>query len=346
MKIAIITDQHFGARKGSQFVHDYFEEFYNNTFFPYLEKHQIDTVIDMGDTFDNRRNIDLASLEWSKRVYFDKLQDMGITLHSIVGNHTAYYKDTNDVNTIDLLLTEYDNITVYSELKELNIDGLDILLVPWINQENKESTLYNIKKSKCKVVMGHLELNGFMATPGHTMEHGMDSKPFNKFEKVYSGHYHQRSDNGKVFYLGNPYEMFWNDVGQTRGFHIFDTETLEHTPVNNPYRLFYNLYYQDHNYKLFDTRELKNKIVKVIVRQKTNQKQFEKFIDKLYSSGIHDIQIIENFVIQESEDFEAEEDENTISLLNRYIDDSDFDCDTDIIKSILQNVYVKACEVE
>ena len=115
---------------------------------------------------------------------------------------------------------------------------------------------------------------------------------------------------------------------------------------NNPYRLFYNLYYHDHNYKLFDTRELKNKIVKVIVRQKTDQKQFEKFIDKLYSSGIHDIQIIENFVIQESEDFEAEEDENTISLLNRYIDDSDFDCSKDIIKSILQRVYVEACEVE
>ena len=50
--------------------------------------------------------------------------------------------------------------------------------------------------------------------------------------------------------------------------------------------------------------------------------------------------------IQETEDFEAEEDENTISLLNRYIDDSDFDCSKDIVKSILQRVYVEACEVE
>ena len=62
MKIAIITDQHFGARKGSQFVHDYFEEFYNNIFFPYLEEHQIDTVIDMGDTFDNRRTVSYTHL--------------------------------------------------------------------------------------------------------------------------------------------------------------------------------------------------------------------------------------------------------------------------------------------
>ena len=346
MKIAIITDQHFGARKGSQFVHDYFEEFYNNIFFPYLEEHQIDTVIDMGDTFDNRRNIDLASLEWSKRVYFDKLKSLGVHLHSIVGNHTAYYKDTNDVNSIDLLLTEYDNISVYSEASQIKIDGLDILLLPWINQENKESTFDVVKKSKAKVAMGHLELNGFRAHTTHVMEHGMDIDPFDKFDKVYSGHYHTRSDNGKIYYLGNPYEIYWNDVNDTRGFHIFDTKTKEHSPVNNPYKLFHVIYYMDHNYKLFDARELKNKIVKVVVREKTDQKQFEKFIDKLYASGVQDLKIVENYVLQESEDFEAQETENTINLLSRYIDESEFECDKNIIKGIIQQLYRETCEVE
>ena len=67
MKLAIITDQHFGARKGADYIHGYFKKFYDNIFFPYLEKNKIDTVVDMGDTFDNRRNIDLATLEWSKK---------------------------------------------------------------------------------------------------------------------------------------------------------------------------------------------------------------------------------------------------------------------------------------
>tara|TARA_R100001443_G_C3334248_1_gene173019 strand:+ start:41 stop:1081 length:1041 start_codon:yes stop_codon:yes gene_type:complete len=346
MKVAIITDQHFGARKGADYLHKYFKKFYEDVFFPTIESEGITTVIDMGDTFDNRRNIDLASLEWSKKVYFDRLKSMKVKLHSIVGNHTAYYKDTNEVNTIDLLLKEYNNIITYSSTTEVKFDKLKVLFVPWINSENYNDTLNLINKSKCKVAMGHLELNGFTATPGHTMEHGMDSKPFDKFEKVYSGHYHQRSDNGKVFYLGNPYEMFWNDVNQTRGFHIFDTDTLEHTPVNNPYKLFHNIYYQDHNYKLFDARELKNKIVKVIVRQKTDQKQFEKFIDKLYSSGIQDLKIIENFQLQESGDFEVEDTENTIGILNRYIDESDFEGDKTMIKGILQKIYAEACEVD
>ena len=59
--------------------------------------------------------------------------------------------------------------------------------------------------------MGHLELNGFVATAGHVMDHGMDMDPFKKFKKVYSGHYHTRSNVGNIYYLGNPYEMFWND---------------------------------------------------------------------------------------------------------------------------------------
>ena len=346
MNIVIITDQHFGARKGAEYINNYFQKFYDDIFFPYLKENKIDTIIDMGDTFDNRRNIDLASLQWSKRIYFDKLQAMGIKVHIIVGNHTAYYKDTNSVNTVDLLLKEYNNIEVYAKPTEVTVDGLDILFLPWINEENRQDTLEAIKRSDSKVVMGHLELNGFVATRGHMMEHGMDTKVFDKFDRVYSGHYHTRSNNGKIYYLGNPYEMFWNDVNDKRGFHLFDTKLIKHTPINNPYRLFYNIYYEDLNYKLFDFREYKNKIVKVIVKRKTDQKQFEKFIDKLYNSGIQDLKIIENYVLQESEDFEVEETENTIGILNRYIDESEFEGDKTLIKGILQKIYAEACEVD
>ena len=140
--------------------------------------------------------------------------------------------------------------------------------------------------------------------------------------------------------------MYWNDVNDTRGFTIFDTDTLTHTPVNNPYKLFYNVYYEDTNYKLYNATQLKNKIVKLIVRKKSDSKNFEKFIDKLYSSGIEDLKIIENFVIEESENFEIEEEESTISILNRYIDESDIEFDKNIIKNIFQDLYRQACEVE
>ena len=344
MKIAIITDTHYGARKGSKHLHDYFEKFYDDVFFPTLEEQGITTVVHMGDAFDSRKSIDYQSLEWSKRVVFEKLQKYDV--HMIVGNHDCYYKNTNNVNSPELLLQTYNNIKTYNKVTEVFLDKTKILFIPWINAENFEDTVKVVKTTDSICAMGHLELNGFRAHRGHVMEDGMACDLFDKFDKVFSGHYHTRSDNGKIFYLGNPYEMFWNDVNDTRGFHIFDTDTLTHTPVNNPYKLFYNIYYEDTNHKLFNATEYENKIVKVIVRKKTKPKDFEKFIDKLYSIGVQDLKIIENFDIQENEDFEIGEEENTLSILSRYIDESETQYDKNIIKNIFQELYKQACEVE
>ena len=344
MKIAIITDTHYGARKGSTHLHNYFQLFYDNIFFPTLEKENIDTIIHMGDVFDSRKSIDYQSLEWAKQVVFEPLRKYKV--YAITGNHDCYYKNTNHVNSPELLLNDYSNILTFSKATEINIDGLDILLLPWINSENYDESLEAIQNSKSKVAMGHLEINGFKATRGHMMEDGMDTDVFSKFNAVYSGHFHTRSTDGKITYLGNPYEMYWNDVNDTRGFHIFDTDTITHAPINNPYKLFYNVYYEDTPYQTFDSTPYENKIVKVIVRKKTNPKQFQKFIDKLYATGIQDLKIIENFELIEGENFEMEEDENTLSLLNRYIDESEFDLDKNVIKGIFQDLYRQACEVE
>jgi UDP-2,3-diacylglucosamine pyrophosphatase LpxH len=345
MKVAIITDQHFGARKNSKLFHDYFLKFYNDVFFPTLEEEGITTIVDMGDTFDSRKGIDFSALSWAKNNYYDRLQQMGVTVHTIVGNHTAYYKNTNEVNAVDLLLREYDNVTVYSNPTEVMLGQLPVLFIPWINQENEANTLKLIEKTTCSCAMGHLELQGFRVNKQIVMEHGLESKLFGKFSRVYSGHYHTRSDNGTVFYLGNPYEMFWNDVNDTRGFHIFDTETVTHEPVNNPYRLFYNIYYEDTNYQTFDTREYEDKIVRVIVRKKSDTKKFEKFIDKLYSSNIAELKIVENFQIQEVEDFEAFESEDTLSILNRYIEEAEIDLDKSVIQKVIREIYQEACEL-
>jgi len=343
MKIAIITDTHWCARKSSKVFQDYFELFYKNVFFPTLEQYGIDTVIHMGDAFDSRKSIDLSGLEWTKRVVLDPLSKYDVTL--ITGNHDCALKNSNRINSPDLLLKEYKNIKTYSEPIEVNIGGLDILLLPWINQENEEKTFKLIEKTTSKCAMGHLELSGFRVNKQIVMEHGLESKLFAKFSKVFSGHYHTRSTDGKVFYLGNPYEMFWSDVKDERGFTIFDTETLEHIHINNPNRLFYNIYYDNSNYQTFDTREYENKVVKVIVRKKDDPKKFDKFIDKLYSSNINELKIVENFQTSEFGEDEVNETEDTLTILNKYVEESDVNLDKSKIKNILKQIYQESCEM-
>ena len=294
----------------------------------YLMNHSIHTPRSYGNSSQRATKDSLSG----DRLYENKL-DEGLTR----------FVDVTDQSGIFSSALGYGLALITSDI---NLDGLDILLLPWISVDNHDETLEVIQNSKAKIAMGHLEINGFKATRGHMMEDGMPKQVFDKFDNVFSGHFHTRSSDGKIHYLGNPYEMFWNDVNDPRGFTLFDTDTLERVPVNNPYKLFYNVYYEDTNHKLFNTTQYHNKIVKVIVRKKSNPKEFQKFIDKLYRSGVHDLKIVENFAIAENKDFDIEEDENTISILNRYIDESEIEFDKGIVKNIFRDLYRQACEVE
>lgn len=342
MKISIITDQHIGCRKNSKLFHDYFLKFYNDVFFPYLEKEDIKILIDMGDTFDSRKGIDFSALAWAKKHYYDVLSSLGITVHTIVGNHTAYYKNSNHINAVDLLLREYNNVHVYSDPTEIQLGKLKTCIIPWICPANEEETLKLISNTDTKVCMGHLELKGFKLNSKLYQESGLSSDIFNKFQKVFSGHYHTRSDNGKIYYLGNPYQMFSNDENDHRGFTIFDTETLDHYHVNNPYALFHTLYYDDGIDETYNYSQLEGKIVRVIVKKRSNKKTYDKFVDTLYESNIAELKFIENFQINvENEDLHFES-EDTLSLLNSYIDNYEIDMDKSKTKSILHDIHCEA----
>ena len=347
MKVAIITDTHFGARKGSKVFHDFFQKFYDDIFFPTLEERGITTCIHMGDAFDNRKNIDFWALNWAKKNVYDRFQKMGIKIYQLVGNHDVYYKNTNEINAVDSLLEDYDNIVAISSPDSYNIGGSDFFMIPWICADNYDETKRKISQTKSQVAFGHLEINGFQAHRGFVMEHGMPKSFFDKFETVFSGHYHTRSNDGKFFYLGNPYEIYWNDVNDRRGFHIFDTETYDFEFIENTYTIFEKIYYDDTNPTLFNANKFKDKHVKILVRKKTNQLQFEKFLDKIIKIGSIDVKIVENFALNDEEvDFSKDEGEDTLTILNKYIEDSDFDLNKEIVKNLMKEVYQQACELD
>ena len=142
-------------------VHDYFEKFYKDVFFPYLDDNGIDTIIDLGDTFDRRKYISFTSLKRAKDMFFDPVATRNINMHVIVGNHDAYYKNTLEVNSVDLLMEEYDNITTYINPEVVEIGGCEIMLVPWICEQNEEQTFVMADKTSAQVLLGHLELAGY-----------------------------------------------------------------------------------------------------------------------------------------------------------------------------------------
>lgn len=349
MKVAVITDMHFGARNDSVAFLDFFEKFYDDTFFPTLDDNGINTVLILGDTFDRRKYVNFYALDRAKKMFFDKLETRGITVHMLAGNHDTYFKNTNDVNSPDLLLKEYGNVIVIDSPETIVIDGTPICMMPWICPENYQESLDMIKNTKADICMGHFEIAGFAMYRGMESHDGLSKETFDKFDLVFSGHYHHRSSDKHIHYLGNPYELTWQDYNDPRGFHLFDTDTRGLEFIPNPNRMFERLEYNDKEVEPIDldALDLKSMYIKLIVLNKTDYYKFDKFIAKLYNKGCADIKIVED--MSEFQDGEIGEEislEDTVSVLTHYIDSVTTDVDKDQIKSFMQGLYTEAVNIE
>ena len=318
MKILLITDQHFGVRNDNPHFLDHYKKFYGSVVLPFIDAYNIDTVIALGDTFDKRRSINFMSLDSAKQMWFDRLRERNVQMHMLVGNHDIYYKNTLRVNAPSELLGEYDNITVHTEPTTVTFDNLHILLLPWICDENRDESLRSITESSAPVAMGHLEFNGFEAHPGHMMENGMDHSIFRKFKKVFSGHYHMKSNR--------------------------DKDTLKTTFYRNPFNTFHKLYYNG-SLSIPDESELKGSYVKLIVEEKGDYAKFDYAVSQLQNMGLADLKIIEDLSLDLENGSVVMETEDTMSLLDNYIDEIDLKANKGNIKSVMRSLYMEASEL-
>lgn len=355
MKTAIITDQHFGARNDSLHFINFMEKFYTETFFPKLVELNIKKILILGDTFDRRKYVNFFSLKRSKEMFFDVAFELGIEIEMIAGNHDTYFKNTNDVNSVDLLLREYTNVNVIDHPKTINVDGLDICMMPWICPENYDDSIKEMKETNAQICMGHFEISGFSMYKGVESEGGLDKNIFDKFDMVFSGHYHHRSSDGSIFYLGNPYELTWSDYNDPRGFHIFDTDKRSLEFIQNPNSIFYKIIYDDtienaiQHYSAEDLTSYRDTFVKLIVVNKTNPFLFDMFLNNLYKISPIDVSIIEdNIDLTEGlEDDIISNAEDTLTILNKYVDNIQApDIDNSKLKNILKTLYVEAVNLE
>lgn len=353
MKVAIITDQHFGARNDSLLFLDYYEKFYSNVFFPTLEKENIKVILNLGDTFDRRKYINFHALDRTKKMFFDRVAELGIEMYMLAGNHDTYFKNTNDVNSPDLLLREYENITVIDSPQTIHLEyqdaTADICMVPWICTDNFNQCLTEMANTSAQLCMGHFEIMGFVMHRGMESHDGLSKDIFKKFDMVFSGHYHHKSDDGHIYYLGNPYELTWQDYNDPRGFHLFDTSTRELEFVRNPYTMFERFEYDDSKYDPdgIDTSIFENKFVKIIIVNKTDYFKFDKFMQRLYNRNPYEVKIIEDF----SEFVEGNVSdeinlEDTLDVLNNYVDSIETDHSKEEIKKYMKTLYTEAVNTE
>jgi len=345
-KIALINDIHLGVKNDSIIFLEAHKKFFKEVFFPTLEKENITTVIILGDLFDRRKYFNYQTLYEVKKHIFDILAQNKITVYLLLGNHDVYFKNTSRINSSQLNLNEYPNIKVFSDPSEVIINDETIGLIPWINMNNEEAFYDFMNNNNCKLLFGHLEIKGFeMHRNGGQCLDGLDPKMFNKYEHVFSGHFHQPSQRWAIQYLGAPMQFTWADYDCKRGFNIWDFSTRELTFIENPDKMFHKIFY-DNNIDLdtFDFSIYKDRIVKVLVTEKSDQHKLDLFIDMLQQVNPFQLDIIDNTMNQFMEDFDESliKNEDTMALVSSYIDGLKLDFNSNEIKGLFKELYIEA----
>lgn len=354
MKIAVINDTHAGVRNSNDDFIAYSKCFYDELF-EEMDARGIHHILHLGDIFDSRKAVNVKAMNHLRKDFLEPADTRGYTMDLILGNHDVFYKNTNRLNAVEEIITPYKFVNIVSSPKEVDYDGLKIALIPWITDDNLEDTMKFVDQTNADWVAGHFEFTGFEMSPGHLATHGMDPKPFERFDKVLSGHYHTKSSKGNVFYLGSQMEFTWIDSHDPKYWHVIDTEKATLEPVRNKYDTLHISFTYDAGEVVtpegyvFDEKMLESRYVKINVLNRGPDGELDKFIEMVEN---HDI--LGKLIINESfSEYRGEEVEDsdvvvaeTPVLLKSYVDAAESDLDKDKLNKIMYMAYVEAQNME
>ena len=343
MKIAFIGDLHFGSRNTNLVIQRHQEAFLEQIFWPYIKEHNINTVIQTGDYFDNRKWINLQTMSFQKRTFVDKAAELGVIVHGIIGNHDIPLRHSLSMNSPQQILTE-SHMNFYDKPKVINFDGIDITFIPWVCKENYEEVTEVINDGG-DILVGHLETQGAVLFPGRLSDDGYKPTDFKNWNEVISGHYHSQNKIANIHYIGIPFQLMWTDALVKQGFWIFDTTDRSWEFIENPLRYFHRMTWDDGcDYPI---ELLNDSYVKINVKKKTSFEEFEKFIDRVNFQEPFEVKIVESFEEYNHENVrDIIQLSSTTDLIGEYIDDVATENNKESIKKLMIEIYDEAMSLD
>lgn len=226
-KGAFCTDIHFGKKSNSPIHNEdclnYLDWFCDNV----RNDPTIDYIGFLGDWNENRSAINIATINYSYQGA-KKLNELGLPVYFVVGNHDLYHRHTREVHSI-APFNEFSNFIIIDEPTIIDeIEG-GAFFSPYLFHEE-----YDHLDDYLKIPFwaGHFEFKGFKITGYNVvMPTGPDPTKFVGPKRILSGHFHQRQEQGNIAYIGNCFPMDFGDAGDfNRGLATYDhiTEKLEY----------------------------------------------------------------------------------------------------------------------
>jgi DNA repair exonuclease SbcCD nuclease subunit len=343
MKIAFITDLHYGIRSDHVALLDNHKKFMDEVFFPTLDEERIDTAICLGDLIDRRKYINWYTAHRMRKDFLDKLKYNRIHMHWILGNHDIFWRENMDVS----VATELDLPgTYYTTASHVMLDSTKILFVPWICDANREATAKLIAESDAKICLGHLEIQGFEMFKGIMNHDGETPDVYEKFDITCSGHFHHKSFCNGIHYLGACGEYTWSDCNDERGFHIFDTEDLSLRFIPNPFRMFRKFFYDDANSQSVepDFDDARGKFIKVIVKSRTDSDRYNDYMIKLEKAQPLELGVVDDHLNLDlvTDDSIVTDTKDTLTIIRDYVAQSNNIINAPQLDKLIVKLYQEA----
>lgn len=334
MRIGVIGDVHLGINENKYLFNKYHIKCINYIFSRF-RRLGITEVIYLGDIFDKRYSISVKTLKQA-----NKLFDNDFNQHFLLGNHDVTYKNSNKLNSVEILLGEKNEVIV-DDPKELEFGGKKFILVPWINKTNLERTTEIVEDSTADYLFGHLDLvgfemiSGFISTTGH-----FNMQLLKKFSQVISGHYHCFSQKKNVTYLGSVSQMTWNDNNVKKYCGYIETDNDSLNLIEIPFEI-YKMKRIKSEDDIENVTEYKDKIIKIYLYCKRTIK-IEKFITDVDEVAL-DLKVVDEQVINATIDFDIAQHNISIpQLWDAYVSEMDLTKkDAAIVDKIFKQTYMK-----
>lgn len=202
-KVAAFTDLHVGLKSNS-LTHLKDCEDFVDWFISKAKKEKCDTAIFLGDWHHHRNSINLMTLDTSIRC----LEKLGAAFDQFFwfpGNHDLFFKDKREIHS-SAFGKHIPGVTVVETVTTFD----DVTLVPWLIGEEWKT----IGQQKSKYMFGHFELPLFYMNAMVQMpDHGeLQVSHFTHQDYVFSGHFHKRQNQGKIWYIGNAFPHNYADA--------------------------------------------------------------------------------------------------------------------------------------
>lgn len=347
MKVAIIADIHWnigssGSGKGDFFL-DYQLDYFTQQVFPALKERGITFLLCCGDFFHNRAFVSSKVFHKVKNVFLKGLRDNEINFVTIVGNHDLYYTDSSEITSLSVL-EECERVSIIRKPKVLNFDGFNIGMVPWISNEEEQAEFEKfVKNCNASIIVSHLELKGFEFASGIISEKGQDEELLLGFDKVLNGHYHgkQIKQNSNIMILGTPYELDWGDYGKDKGFYVLDTVTRGLEFIPNTKKIHVKVEYDETKTEELNAeiKNLKDKIVKVVVKNKTDDVKFSAFIYQVENAGVINSTVIDTPEQESDFEIDMEKSQTILEVINEYINVTYAEDKAKLYTKIMEKIY-------